>query len=552
MNNVFLRFKSLNNSMKHKLFLQMLVLIIFLLVILFAILSLLGQFKTPKAAMFETTELQLGIFTKEVSNNRNQLAMMGIHFSEEASAIIEEYLNKNRISFDLLADSEKNIHSIQETLFDTVNGYLKEVDCSGAFVVLNTTVNTSVSSSTDSKSGIYLQVNGYEIDHQEVLLYRGITDIAKKHNVMPHRKWRLECNKNLFPKFDHVMDMAKYPLENSYYFTDMFTLPGMSEQAALLMLPVTGSDGTVYGICGFEMSESFFKQYYRQDTKLSHMTGLMTSGTAKDSISDYFVCGSSDNYYYSPQGELEIKDFGKGLSLFNSESESFTGVIRSSDSDSAGNTFTTVVMVPKTDYDKSAWGSTLHMLLILLLLTCFAVIGCLYSSHQFLAPVLKSLEQIRTDKKSMQHTKFQEINNLLDFLEEKDNETERTILELEAEMSHSRDELYMLHNEYNDVQKQYEAAKAEISRLAYSRKNEVDPDAYQHFLDCLKTLTPKENEIFSLYLDGKSSKEIQSISNINENTLKYHNRNIYSKLGVNSRRQLLMYAALMQKDKADQ
>ena len=30
---------------------------------------------------------------------------------------------------------------------------------------------------------------------------------------------------------------------------------------------------------------------------------------------------------------------------------------------------------------------------------------------------------------------------------------------------------------------------------------------------------------------------------INENTLKYHNRNIYSKLGVSSRRQLLEFAA---------
>ena len=32
---------------------------------------------------------------------------------------------------------------------------------------------------------------------------------------------------------------------------------------------------------------------------------------------------------------------------------------------------------------------------------------------------------------------------------------------------------------------------------------------------------------------------------INQNTLKYHNKNIYSKLGVTSRKQLLEYAALM-------
>ena len=163
---------------------------------------------------------------------------------------------------------------------------------------------------------------------------------------------------------------------------------------------------------------------------------------------------------------------------------------------------------------------------------------------------MKGLEQLRSTK-TAQRTDITEINDLLDFLAEKDNETERTISILQNEMSVSRDELYRLQNEYNTVQREYETAQAEVSRLAYRRKDEVDPDAYQHFLKCLVTLTPKEKEIFSLYLDGKTTKEIQQISEINENTLKYHNRNIYSKLGVNSRKQLLMYAALMNKENND-
>jgi len=47
------------------------------------------------------------------------------------------------------------------------------------------------------------------------------------------------------------------------------------------------------------------------------------------------------------------------------------------------------------------------------------------------------------------------------------------------------------------------------------------------------------------YLNGKSAKEIQQIASISENTLKYHNKGIYSKLGVSSRKQLLQCAALM-------
>ena len=48
-----------------------------------------------------------------------------------------------------------------------------------------------------------------------------------------------------------------------------------------------------------------------------------------------------------------------------------------------------------------------------------------------------------------------------------------------------------------------------------------------------------------LYLAGKSTKEIMAELNIKENTLKYHNKNIYSKLGVSSRKQLVSLASII-------
>ena len=62
----------------------------------------------------------------------------------------------------------------------------------------------------------------------------------------------------------------------------------------------------------------------------------------------------------------------------------------------------------------------------------------------------------------------------------------------------------------------------------------------------------KELDIFNLYLDGKTSKQIQEICAITSNTLKYHNANIYSKLGIKSRKELLTYAMMMkEKDRQD-
>lgn len=52
-------------------------------------------------------------------------------------------------------------------------------------------------------------------------------------------------------------------------------------------------------------------------------------------------------------------------------------------------------------------------------------------------------------------------------------------------------------------------------------------------------LTPTERLIYDAYIAGKTTKEIMSELNIKENTLKFHNKNIYGKLGVSSRKQLM-------------
>lgn len=67
-----------------------------------------------------------------------------------------------------------------------------------------------------------------------------------------------------------------------------------------------------------------------------------------------------------------------------------------------------------------------------------------------------------------------------------------------------------------------------------------------YFAGQIDGLTPTERRIFRMYLSGKSTKEVLSSMNITENTLKYHNKNIYGKLGVSSRKQLLEIAEILQ------
>ena len=59
------------------------------------------------------------------------------------------------------------------------------------------------------------------------------------------------------------------------------------------------------------------------------------------------------------------------------------------------------------------------------------------------------------------------------------------------------------------------------------------------FRSGLDRLTPTERTIYQAYTARKTTKEIMATLDIKENTLKFHNKNLYGKLGVSSRKQLV-------------
>lgn len=66
------------------------------------------------------------------------------------------------------------------------------------------------------------------------------------------------------------------------------------------------------------------------------------------------------------------------------------------------------------------------------------------------------------------------------------------------------------------------------------------------FIQGLAELTATERRLYNLYLDGRTTQQILEEMNIKENTLKYHNRNLYSKLGVSSRKELRQIASILE------
>ena len=67
----------------------------------------------------------------------------------------------------------------------------------------------------------------------------------------------------------------------------------------------------------------------------------------------------------------------------------------------------------------------------------------------------------------------------------------------------------------------------------------IPPEQIEIFLRGLQTLTPTERAIYDAYIARMTTKEIMANMNIKQSTLKYHNRNLYGKLGVGTRKELM-------------
>lgn len=96
--------------------------------------------------------------------------------------------------------------------------------------------------------------------------------------------------------------------------------------------------------------------------------------------------------------------------------------------------------------------------------------------------------------------------------------------------------------------------KIQASSDVQNRAIETDSPEFielrNFIIENLPRLTKTERAIYNCYLSGMSTKEVLKEMNISENTLKFHNKNLYGKLGVSSRKELLMYTKKLDREKA--
>lgn len=531
-------FKSKKTSMHRKLSFYMLTLVLVVVAFIGVGLFFVGQFSTTTEKYSNNLTFQNEFYTRQIEKYFDDITMMSEMLATDSSAIIDDYLTGNGIDLRALDDSLLHTEGVQKALFPKLKEELLKADASGAFIILDATVNTGEANADKSRTGLYFQRSTLDRTDETLLLFRGSADLGRENGVMPHRKWRLEFRTELVPEIKDFFDEKN--LERKSMLTGIFALSGTSEKAIAFLTPLCGADNSFYGICGFEISNNYFKDYFAQPTGLDQLTCIFSETTENGVIDcdNIFWAGVLGGYSLKPSGTLTPKKLKRNLTGLSGETD-FVAVEKQVTI--CNERYTLAVMQPKSEFDKTVAVNVMKIVLVCFLLVFTAVVLCVVFSRKFVAPVIKNLEKIRRQEHAEAISDISEIDDLFVYLAEQDK-----LRDLETDkLKRRNDELAIVtENQTAEIDKR----QAEIERLAYSRKNEIDPDDYEAFKIGLKELTRTERTVFDLYLQGKTAKEIADALNIRESTLKFHNHNILEKLGVSSRKQMLRYATLLKQE----
>lgn len=83
--------------------------------------------------------------------------MMSEMLATDSSSIIDDYLTGNGIGLSSLNDSLSHTEGMQTTLYPKLKEELLKADASGAFIILDATVNTGAANPGESRTGLYFQ-----------------------------------------------------------------------------------------------------------------------------------------------------------------------------------------------------------------------------------------------------------------------------------------------------------------------------------------------------------------------------------------------------------
>ena len=409
-------------------------------------------------------------------------------------------------------------------------------------------------------------------------MFRGDYSVARAHGINLYSTWQLESQSGVFPEITALLQEPAPELGKSFVMTKVKPLADSWEKVRLFLFPLLDSEGRVMGVCGYELSNLYYQLrsaplFYQKVPIISALLDKEEHDMYQGQLVDESVLG---------EWPLVVQSKGK-YTLFTSSNTTYIGKLLSVEI--AKNTHYLAVMLPENVYNDMLVKARIRAVAIFgLILLLFIAAGYLLNK-KYVEPIVGDLQQLRLNPLQKPSSDLQELDEVFTAWQNSTYQNKEKLLNLEQEKSYAQQEyeravynLQSISRQQQELQKQYDDLQATLKEqsrkltermeLLQQEKEEaerhyasaqyimkgylekdkppIDEESYRMFVENISLLTAKEKDIFDLYLQGLVPKEVTNRLNITENTLKYHNKNIYGKLGIKSRKELLQCIRYMQ------
>lgn len=506
------------------------------------ILAVFGVFDPNRTQTAALLDHELSGIASRIKTDCNTITSYSLTLSESLSRELSLTLDENDIKPSEIAEHPDMLIALLDGVFPTMAAEIRSIRSSGVFLILNATVNPELADAESSRAGIFIKniaaQNNLSATYYDLRYLYGPMTLAQSRKMPVLPQWSLEYDVSCMEAFGTVMENAESdpsrPLSQLYFWTAKESDGGV-DFGMYCSVPVI-IDGSVIGVCGFEVSAMQFKLLYAPEIEGQNYSFCMLAPSDSENI--YFENAMFAGSYAvaSEQPDCTVKKpTGSGLLDYSCPNTGeFVGghaelKLYSASSVYAERGHTVALLTPKAQIAQISRDENMKYIVVMLLLLPVSVGASVFLCRRTIKPVKQAIEDIRGNKPSQtEKTRVKEINDLFEYLAERDREQEDKLNRAEAERRAA-------------VELQ-ERAAAETASIYEIYKGEITREQYAEFAARLHTLTEKESEVYDLYLQGKKAAEIAEICGITINTVKFHNKNIYEKLCINSRKELLRYA----------
>ena len=502
-------------SMERRLFLYWLIMVLAVMTAVFVVLIVAGVFSNDAGKLGGTLSVQQKNTTMTFNKLIDTLNAQNLALSEQITREVSDVLETEERTFKDLDNNPELITRIEERMCFYLQTIVRSRSCSGVYFTLDATTNTAAPGAERSRMGLYLRSGNVGTDgmaNPYITFFRGVADVARKENIQMHNRWNLEFDIDQIPGCQELMNTPLERPAERYFWSRRINLKDTWESAMLLCVPIVGSDGTVYGVCGVEISGLYFQfSYPTVETQFGSAVTVLAPVQDNRLLLSDGLTGSVNGTYLDGLETLLIHQ-GRYYNEYDAGAEQYIGLHQNlliSKGEIEDDIWVVAIMIPQNSYTAYTVDKQKTWIMIALMLFLVLLSLAFFLTRKFVRPITDSLKRFQQEE-TLEPGVFSgisEVDELAEFLN----------------------------------------ARARSQRLEQGELPPNIAELFDQFIERKCLLTEAERNILRYYIDGYEIADIPELAFISMSTVRKHNRKIYEKLGVSSRDELMLYIDLIRR-----